>query len=579
MSTFAERIFTRIRNLDGPAAFDSYSFLLFSIASVWVTLVVDFGQSGKNLSSWLVAGFVSLGCALIWLLCAKFLLKKIQGYQFAYLFILLAYALTGAIRFFTLTAACDFLKLDFGDNRLFVSVITTVVLLSFANATSAQRIAFTSIHRVLSLERQKLVWLSAKYDEKVLNARRELDRDLEREVFPSLATAVSKLDGIGTERSDAISQYLSKTVAEVVRPTSERLSRAADTIIEELELVVASPPEADKAKADYSIREALKPWLTVGILLVLGFAVSPALGQNSRFIVNAMTSAIALLALLALKKYWPSKLDAMHHAPAVVSLAAIYLLVFTGAQSVLLGGATYAPVQLIQITFNVGGSMILAVMALSEQKRNSIDLQYREQIQALEKLISRLRKQIWITRRNAAWVLHGPIQSALISSALSLNEPGLTRQDRTDLQQRISDAVESLKKKNETMNPDIADALNAIANVWARSCATNWSADIDLLDQIQRDHDSSFCVIEIVREAVGNAVRHGKATQVEVAVLESEPGVLEIGVKDNGAGITEESIAGLGSAMLDQISLSWKRENHPPGCQLTVFVVREREAA
>lgn len=579
MKTFAKRMGAKIRAFDGPGAFDGYSFLLFSVASIWVTLVVDFGQSGKNLSGWLVAGFVSLGCALLWLLLAKMLLKNIQGTKFAYLFIMLAYALTGAVRFFTLTAACALLKLDFGDSRLLISVITTVVLLSFANATSAQRIAFTSIHRFLSLERQKLVWLSAKYDEKVLNAQRELDRDLEREVYPSLATAVGKLDGIGTERSEAISQYLSKTVAEVVRPTSERLSRAADTIIEELELIVASPPEADKVKADYSISEALKPWLSVGILLVLGFAVSPALGQNSRFIANALTSVVALLALLALKKYWPKRLDAMHYSPAVATLAAIYLLVFTGAQTVLLGGPTYAPVQLIQITFNVGGSMILAVMALSEQKRNSIDLQYREQIQALEKLISRLRKQIWIIRRNAAWVLHGPIQSALISSALSLNERGLTKQDRTNLQQRIRDAVESLKKKNETMNPDIADALDGIANVWSRSCTTNWSADIDLLDQIQRDQDSSFCVIEIVREAVGNAVRHGKATQVDVAVLESEPGVLKIMVKDNGAGITEESVAGLGSAMLDQISLTWKRENYSSGCELTVFVVREREAS
>ncbi len=312
---------------------------------------------------------------------------------------------------------------------------------------------------------------------------------------------------------------------------------------------------------------------------MLGFAVSPALGQNSRFLVNALTSVIALLALLALKKYWPNTLDSMQYSPAVATLAAIYLLVFMGAQSVLLGGSTYAPVQLIQITFNVGGSMILAVMALSEQKRNSIDLQYREQIQALEKLISRLRKQIWITRRNAAWVLHGPIQSALISSALSLNEPGLTKQDRTNLQQRIRDAAESLKKKNETMNPDIADALDGIANVWSRSCTTKWFADAELREQIQRDQDSSFCVIEIVREAVGNAVRHGKATQVDVAVMESEPGVLKIVVKDYGAGIAEKSIAGLGSAMLDQISLSWKRENHPSGCQLTVFVVREREAS
>ncbi len=259
MTTFAKRMVAKIRAFDGPGAFDGYSFLLFSVASIWVTLVVDFGQSGKNLSGWLVAGLVSLGCALLWLLLAKMILKNIQGTKFAYLFILLAYALTGAVRFFTLTAACVVLELDFGNSRLLVSVITTMVLLSFANATSAQRIEFTRIHWFLSLERQKLVWLSAKYDEKVLNAQRELDRDLEREVYPSLATAVGKLDGIGTERSDAISQYLSRTVAEVVRPTSERLSRAADTIIEELELIVASPPEADKAKADYSISEALNP--------------------------------------------------------------------------------------------------------------------------------------------------------------------------------------------------------------------------------------------------------------------------------------------------------------------------------
>ena len=78
------------------------------------------------------------------------------------------------------------------------------------------------------------------------------------------------------------------------------------------------------------------------------------------------------------------------------------------------------------------------------------------------------------------------------------------------------------------------------------------------------------CVIDIVTEAVSNAVWHAKAdqTEIEIALDPRASDVLMVEVVSNGRGDALSENRGLGSQQLDDWTLDWSREIHEQGSVL-----------
>ena len=72
-------------------------------------------------------------------------------------------------------------------------------------------------------------------------------------------------------------------------------------------------------------------------------------------------------------------------------------------------------------------------------------------------------------------------------------------------------------------------------------------------------------------EAVSNAVRHGRARRVEVAITAGARCV-EMRVWDDGTTPIGESRAGLGSQILEDCSLEWSRTGDDSGHELRVVL-------
>jgi hypothetical protein len=71
--------------------------------------------------------------------------------------------------------------------------------------------------------------------------------------------------------------------------------------------------------------------------------------------------------------------------------------------------------------------------------------------------------------------------------------------------------------------------------------------------------------LEILREAINNAHRHGKATRVRVSATSESPDTVTLEVVDNGYG-PRNGNPGLGSALLDAWSSgNWALTAHPEG--------------
>jgi hypothetical protein len=55
-------------------------------------------------------------------------------------------------------------------------------------------------------------------------------------------------------------------------------------------------------------------------------------------------------------------------------------------------------------------------------------------------------------------------------------------------------------------------------------------------------------------------LKHGKASEVKVSVEQNSPKTILLKVQDNGKKIAEKSTRGLGTKLLEECAISWKRE-------------------
>jgi two-component sensor histidine kinase len=108
-----------------------------------------------------------------------------------------------------------------------------------------------------------------------------------------------------------------------------------------------------------------------------------------------------------------------------------------------------------------------------------------------------------------------------------------------------------------------------LQEVWAGICEVKVSISERAKRALARSDDTSFCVNEILKEAVSNAVRHGDATEAKISIDRIADDLLRIEVSNNGAPPSKgETTQGIGSDLLDEICLTWSREGNRKQVQL-----------
>ena len=70
---------------------------------------------------------------------------------------------------------------------------------------------------------------------------------------------------------------------------------------------------------------------------------------------------------------------------------------------------------------------------------------------------------------------------------------------------------------------------------------------------------ASEALIEISREFINNAIKHGKAEQLALRVFRLDASRLAVEVVDDGQGVPPGAKPGFGSKILTELSLSWNQ--------------------
>jgi signal transduction histidine kinase len=375
-----------------------------------------------------------------------------------------------------------------------------------------------------------------------------------------LDPAISKIQAsLSSHSSVAVINSLRSTVDEVVRPLSIEVAESSDDL--EAESGKAVLKEKAPIPRRIMLGEFLVP-LWAALISSIGLVAAAFLIEQPRnSIVIIFSTFFSMLLFLGLIQQLTIALPVHPIFASVVipllyalSLSPMYLLadllrwnVGTGQiNALLLYGAV------------VGGTTFAAQFSQLQRKTTTENLAGVNQ--QLEILNASLRQELWLNRRRTASVLHGPVQAALFASAMKLSQ---TEEPTTELVAEVEkDIQNALEKLNNPSNLDregISAVLEQIVDIWSDAASITIDLAPELEQAISTQPLTSEALIEISREFINNAIKHGKADLVSLRVFRLDPYRLAVEVTDDGQGIPPGAKPGFGSKLLTELSLNWKQ--------------------
>ena len=169
--------------------------------------------------------------------------------------------------------------------------------------------------------------------------------------------------------------------------------------------------------------------------------------------------------------------------------------------------------------------------------------------------------------KNAASYLHNLLQSELLAITKQIE----ISSDDLDSVNSLKDLEILLDRLNRPIKDDFQkflnnpiERLNRLQNAWKGIADVN----ITIPTQALEDQNRNILLVQIVEEAIANAVRHAGATQVNVTAEILPDARVCFSIINNGVSSKEESV-GLGSAWLDHHAPnSWTRKKLENGSEL-----------
>jgi signal transduction histidine kinase len=178
----------------------------------------------------------------------------------------------------------------------------------------------------------------------------------------------------------------------------------------------------------------------------------------------------------------------------------------------------------------------------------------------LEILNASLRQELWLNRRRTAAVLHGPVQAALYAAAMKLAQdsaptPKLIEEVSVDIEQ----ALDKLNNPSNLEGEQISDVLEQIVEVWSDAAKITISLPADLEKDISGKPLASEALIEVSREFINNAIKHGRAKNITLNLRRLDGYRFAVEVVDDGIGVPPGDQPGFGSKLLSELSLDWNQ--------------------
>jgi signal transduction histidine kinase len=447
------------------------------------------------------------------------------------------------------TAGEELFRLLGGPIFTFVSLTVAAVL---ASNYQRHRAALSA----LADERYRLQIRSAGIRAKVQVQREELLGKVSNILNPAIAKIQASLSG--KPSSEAI-QSLQSTVEDVVRPLSVEVAQASDDL------------EAESGKAVIREKAPLPKRIMLGEFLVpLWAGLISSIGiVASAFLIEDLLNALLIIASVFFSLLFG--LGLIQKITFKIPVHPVLAAVLVPALNALAATPIYLIASWLQ--WDVSTEQIHALMSFilvigattfaaqfSQLQRKSTTEKLAGVNQQLEILNASLRQELWLNRRRTAAVLHGPVQAALYAAAMKLAQdsaptPKLIEEVSVDIEQ----ALDKLNNPSNLEGEQISDVLEQIVEVWSDAAKITISLPADLEKDISGKPLASEALIEVSREFINNAIKHGRAKNITLGFKRIDGNRFAVEVIDDGIGVPPGAQPGFGSKLLSELALDWNQ--------------------
>ena len=184
-----------------------------------------------------------------------------------------------------------------------------------------------------------------------------------------------------------------------------------------------------------------------------------------------------------------------------------------------------------------------AFMDISEQRETLKRVE--TQARSLRSLARRLIDAQETERRRLARELHDEVGQSLTAASMALahhrsGSAGSDSEYLLNAQEQLRRVTEQLRAVSLQLSPQLLEQLGLLPAVEVLAERTEATVDAGITLRLTADEARIPRVLRlpcyrIVQEALNNAIRHGEASRIEVAV-EEDDGMLEVTVRDDGRG-------------------------------------------
>lgn len=405
---------------------------------------------------------------------------------------------------------------------------------------------------------------------------RKRRRALVSSIRSQLESALSSLTGTN-QTADAHS--LKSLIDDVVRPISHRLGREFDTTHEEKDTSSPKPIRWSSVIKHSLESNPIHPvWLTLWTAFISFQVIATAAGPD--FLLPYLLACFGF-ALWFILSWFVWKLTSRWLGLLARGVLFSVLMLTTPLLNI------YLQLEFGLDFFNprvlISAAIYFFVMSWSTALVISVNTLLKRTNQELMATTAQLRRQLItdnVTARHfeqaVSLVLHGPIQDAISASLKrieSMPENALSANTEEEIiRQHIEDALHLLNE-SPMRHFSVEQGLTKLAALWSGVVEIDVNLDSETADLLEATQTTSSIVIEIVREAVSNSIRHGDASRISIDIhVNAAESDVFVTVINNGAPLPQQHTAGIGSQLLDDMTLTWSRENRSDTVVLTATV-------
>ena len=223
----------------------------------------------------------------------------------------------------------------------------------------------------------------------------------------------------------------------------------------------------------------------------------------------------------------------------------------------------------------------LALRRAVEVHRRDVEDRLEATVAEHELVAARRRQRQRHAYQSLGRHLHGGVQAVLLADAERVaRAAGLPDADRAAALHAVGDDLHALRDR--LMTPPIEpwsaqEALDDVIGLWEGLVDIRVEADGSLPIRLDRAPSTRAAVVDVIAEALANAVRHGGARRITIVLRLADPHRLQLEVLDDGRWTAPDG-PGMGTRLFTAVTASWSLDADDDGTRLRALLPIDADA-